>query len=122
MAGAPKDRAAPSLVLQIELFTSVMGLVGIVLAAAVKEKNHLTEDLNRTNEHLEKTVRERTKELVKANEELQVSQKNAELANHAKSEFLANMSHEIRSGLIFEMKLHTGGKQPLLVFFLILQP
>jgi signal transduction histidine kinase len=84
-------------VIQIELFTSVMGLVGIVLAAAVKEKNQLTRDLNRTNEDLEKTVKERTKELVKANEELQVSQKSAEHANHAKSEFLANMSHEIRS-------------------------
>jgi signal transduction histidine kinase len=53
-------------------------------------------------EGLEKTVEERTKELVKANEELQVSQKTAEHANHAKSEFLANMSHEIRSCPLFD--------------------
>lgn len=97
MAGAPKDKSSPSLIFQIELFVSVLGLVGIVLAAAVKEKNQLTRDLNKMNEDLEKTVGLRTKELVKANEELQISQKNAELASHAKSNFLANMSHEIRS-------------------------
>mgnify|MGYP002775673169 FL=1 len=41
-------------------------------------------------------VRERTKELEKANHELQTSQAAAEEASRAKSEFLANMSHEIR--------------------------
>jgi integral membrane sensor domain MASE1 len=102
MAGAPKDKASLSLVLQIELFISVVGLVGIVLAAAVKEKNQLTHDLNQAMEGLEKTVEERTKELVKANEGLQVSQKTAEHASHAKSEFLANMSHEIRSCPLFD--------------------
>jgi integral membrane sensor domain MASE1 len=96
MAGAPADKASPSLILQIELFVSVMGLVGIVLAAAVKEKIQLTNDLNKVNEDLEETVATRTNELVKANNELIISQKRAEHASHAKSDFLANMSHEIR--------------------------
>ncbi|KAH7445662.1 hypothetical protein KP509_01G019100 [Ceratopteris richardii] len=42
-------------------------------------------------------VQERTKELEKANLELQASQAAAEEASKAKSEFLANMSHEIRT-------------------------
>ena len=96
MAGAPKDKSSPSLILQIELFVSVMGLVGIVLAAAVKEKIQLTNDLNKVNEELEDTIAERTNELVKANQELRISQQKAENASHAKSDFLANMSHEIR--------------------------
>lgn len=96
MAGAPKDRSSPSLILQIELFVSVIGLVGIVLAAAVKEKIQLTRDLNKVNEDLENTIALRTNELVKANNELRLSQQRAEQASHAKSEFLANMSHEIR--------------------------
>lgn len=96
MAGAPADKASPSLILQIELFVSVMGLVGIVLAAAVKEKIQLTNDLNKVNNDLEETVATRTNELVKANHELMISQKRAEHASHAKSDFLANMSHEIR--------------------------
>ena len=96
MAGAPADKSSPSLILQIELFVSIMGLVGIVLAAAVKEKISLTNDLNKVNEDLEETVATRTNELVKANNELMISQKRAEHASHAKSDFLANMSHEIR--------------------------
>uniref|UniRef100_A0A7I4DWQ9 histidine kinase n=1 Tax=Physcomitrium patens TaxID=3218 RepID=A0A7I4DWQ9_PHYPA len=97
MAGVPPDLSSSSLILQIELFVSVMGLVGIVLAAAVKEKIQLTNDLNKVNSDLEETVAMRTNELVKANNELLISQKRAEHASHAKSDFLANMSHEIRT-------------------------
>lgn len=82
--------------MQIELFSCVMGVVGITLAAAVREKQHLTQRLHQLNVELEETVDMRTLELRKANEELQVSQKKAEQASHAKSDFLANMSHEIR--------------------------
>lgn len=96
MAGAPLDKSSTSLILQIELFVAIMGLVAIVLAAAVKEKTQLTDDLNKANEDLEETVATRTSELVKANNDLRISQKKAELASHAKSDFLANMSHEIR--------------------------
>uniref|UniRef100_A0A7I4DWL5 histidine kinase n=1 Tax=Physcomitrium patens TaxID=3218 RepID=A0A7I4DWL5_PHYPA len=89
--------ASPELVIQVELFSCVMGVIGITLAAAVREKKVLTRKLHQMNIELEHTVDMRTLELRKANEELQVSQKKAEQASHAKSDFLANMSHEIRT-------------------------
>ena len=73
-----------------------MGVVAITLAAAVREKKHLTQRLHQLNIELEQMVDIRTMELRKANEELQISQQKAEQASHAKSDFLANMSHEIR--------------------------
>ncbi|BBN19231.1 protein MpMASE2 [Marchantia polymorpha subsp. ruderalis] len=97
MAGSPTPVSSPKLILQVELFVSVLGVVGILLAAAVREKKQLARDLHKMNEELESTVHERTIELVKANDALKESQRKAELANQAKSEFLANMSHEIRT-------------------------
>lgn len=82
---------------QIEIFSIVMGAVSITLAAAVRENKSLTRRLHQMNAELECTVDRRTMELRKTNEELQISQKQAEMASHAKSDFLANMSHEIRS-------------------------
>lgn len=73
-----------------------MGVVAITLAAAVREKRHLTKRLHHWNIELEQKVNTRTSELRKANEELQISQRNAEQASQSKSDFLANMSHEIR--------------------------
>ena len=73
-----------------------MGVVSITLAAALREKKNLTRTLHQMNVELENKVDMRTLELRKANEELQISQKRAEMASHAKSDFLANMSHEIR--------------------------
>jgi osomolarity two-component system sensor histidine kinase NIK1 len=89
--------SSPELILQIQLFACVIGVVGITLAAAVREKKHLTKRLRHWNVELEQRIDTRTAELRKANEELQISQRNAEQASQSKSDFLANMSHEIRT-------------------------
>lgn len=81
---------------QVELFIIVTGVIGIALSAAVREKKNLTRKLHLMNVELENQVEARTLELREANDELRISQKNAEQASSAKSDFLANMSHEIR--------------------------
>lgn len=86
-----------SSLLQVQMFVSVLAMVAITLAAIVHDRKQMEGELNQMNYTLESQVKERTKELEKANLELQVSQAAAEEASKAKSEFLANMSHEIRT-------------------------
>lgn len=121
MTGRPSP-SATSFILQIQLFSIVMGVVSITLAAAVREKKMLTWTLHHMNVELENKVDRRTLELRKANEELQTSQKRAEMASHAKSDFLANMSHEIRTpihgilgliALLLESELTVDQKESL---------
>jgi osomolarity two-component system sensor histidine kinase NIK1 len=121
MSGRPPV-GSTTLILQIELFSIVMGVVSITLAAAVREKKKLTRTLHQMNIELENKVDRRTMELRKANEELQISQKKAEMASHAKSDFLANMSHEIRTpihgilgltALLLESELSVDQKESL---------
>lgn len=83
--------------LQVQMFVCVVAMVAITLAAIVHDRKQMEQELNSMNCTLEIQVKERTKELERANLELKASQAAAEEANRAKSEFLANMSHEIRT-------------------------
>lgn len=55
--------------------------------------------LTEYRDHLEQLVNQRTAELRKTNEALQVAKSKAEESSRAKSSFLSNMSHELRTPL-----------------------
>jgi signal transduction histidine kinase/CheY-like chemotaxis protein len=72
---------------RLKFFETLAGQAAIAIDNA-----QLFERLQRANEELEQRVEQRTRELIRANAEL-------EHANHAKDDFLATMSHELRTPL-----------------------
>jgi signal transduction histidine kinase/CheY-like chemotaxis protein/HPt (histidine-containing phosphotransfer) domain-containing protein len=77
------------------------------------ELNDRDRRLLQYQEHLERTVDERTAELRSTNADLVAARDKAMEASRAKSEFLANMSHEIRTPMngvigMTELALHTA--------------
>jgi signal transduction histidine kinase/CheY-like chemotaxis protein len=66
-------------------------------AAVAIENTKLFEQAKQHAETLETKVKERTRELVMTNQELQQANLKIREANRLKSEFLANMSHELRT-------------------------
>ncbi|SOB59200.1 PAS/PAC sensor signal transduction histidine kinase (Modular protein) [Pseudodesulfovibrio profundus] len=78
----------------------------MVLGIDITARKRAEDELKRAHDKLEDRVRQRTKELEKANTELTQksmrlvsAMKKADSATRAKSAFLANMSHEIRTPL-----------------------
>ncbi len=84
----------------LEIQSSPMPSGGLVIAwNDVTERVMVSEALKEANESLEKRVEERTRDLVRANIQLEQAHKEAELANQSKTRFLAAAGHDLMQPL-----------------------
>ncbi len=74
-------------------------LVFLFLGILYATYRYRTRKIKRKNKELERLVAERTRNLEKANLDLQIANRRILQANEMKSRFLANMSHELRTPL-----------------------
>ncbi|WP_342097863.1 PAS domain-containing hybrid sensor histidine kinase/response regulator [Salaquimonas pukyongi] len=88
--------ALPRLERILEIRTSTMPDGGIVIAwNDVTERMMFAEALKEANESLEKRVEERTRDLVRANSQLEEATREADLANQSKTRFLSAAGHDL---------------------------
>lgn len=82
--------------LVLEVRTNPMPDGGIVTTYTdITDRERAAADLAQINEELEQRVRERTEELTRVNQELELARQVAESANISKTRFLAAASHDI---------------------------
>lgn len=82
--------------LVLEVRTNPMPDGGIVTTYTdITDRERAAADLAQINEELEQRVRERTEELTRVNQELEMARQVAESANLSKTRFLAAASHDI---------------------------
>jgi signal transduction histidine kinase len=83
----------------LQSYFGVAAASTLLLSTVINARNLAEERLREYQENLEQLVDERTAELRRTLDELELAKEQAEEADHLKSAFLATMSHELRTPL-----------------------